>query len=104
MTKRNRLNGVGMSGVLLAGVLALTACSGTSHPTCSEYAAMSSSTGLLDLPSSQQEDALREYLRHHDRSASVLQLPAAHLEVISFCNIYDGQAGNNGARPITDAS
>lgn len=84
------------------GLLA-TSCSGPSIATCDEYAAMSESTGLLESRSPEQDEALSTALEAEDFDDGAYNMAIGHTEVVAYCNIYDGVAGQNHDEPITQA-
>lgn len=83
--------------------LFVSACSGPAVVTCEEFAALGDSTGLFVQLNDEQDSALRAALDAEGFDTSARNRQIAQMEVIAFCNIYDGQAGNNPDRLISEA-
>ena len=72
-TTRSRVNtasGSLLAAALLSGVVLLTSCSGLGAakvPSCAEYAAMASDTGLMSSLTKEQESAIGNILTKHKK-------------------------------------
>lgn len=90
----------------VAGLVALVGVSGCSAvglakvPTCSEYAAMSSTTGLMSDLSDDQKSAIDNILTKHDRKSDASNQLIAATQIVAFCNIYSGKASSHKDDPI----
>lgn len=88
----------------MAFTFATSGCSAVesvvSTPTCAEYAAMSTDTGLMSDVNDKQRAALKGILAKHGKETGEQNVSLAALQVVAYCNIYGGHAGNNDQEPI----
>lgn len=108
VTRRTNL-GVARSSRALIGIAlgtlmaaSLSGC-GETVATCDEYARMGSDTGLFNSANDAQSQALKVSLREAGYDDGALNRTLGHTEVVAYCNIYDGVAGNNKSQPISNA-
>ncbi len=71
-----------------------------SVPTCSEYAAMSPDTGLMSNLSDAQGKAITNILSKHNRKDNETNRMIAATQIVAYCNIYGGKAGDHADDPI----
>lgn len=89
--------------ISLTGLTGLTGCGAvgsSSTPTCSEYAQMDPNTGLMSQTNADQRSAIKDILSKHDKDTGELNIQMAATQIVAYCNIYGGQAGNNKDQPI----
>lgn len=86
--------------IALAGAAGCSAVGLASVPTCSEYAAMSSNTGLMSDLSDDQKSAIDNILVKHDRKSDASNEMIAATQIIAYCNIYGGVASSHKDDPI----
>lgn len=102
LTRLTRFAG-SFGALLLAGSM-LAGCEGLSAaPTCQEFANMSEGTGLGASFTDEQNDAVRDALDAEGFDDGAYNLSIAHTEIISYCNIYEGNSGNNQDVSIREA-
>ena len=105
IAKKTSRSGRVLLATTLVGLvsLSLSGCGSAAVATCDQYAAMSSSTGLFSTPTSDQANALKVSLDAAGYDDGALNQSIGHGEVIAYCNIYEGVAGNNGSQLISNA-
>ena len=81
----------------------LTGCSEDKIATCDEFAQMASDTGVFVELNSAQTNALKASLRSEGWDDSAYNITIGKTEVIAYCNIYEGRAGQNNSQPISNA-
>lgn len=91
------------AAISLVGAFASGCDSLSAAPTCAEFAEMAPDTGLLTSFNAEQKDAVRSALKAEGFETGVYNESIAQTEIIAYCNIYAGAAGNNKADPITEA-
>lgn len=91
------------TAISLVGAFASGCDSLSAAPTCAEFAEMAPDTGLLTSFNAEQKDAVRSALKAEGFETGVYNEAIAQTEIIAYCNIYAGAAGNNKADPITEA-
>lgn len=95
-----RLGVATISALLLLCVSGCASVGRAAVPTCGEYAAMASNTGLFSDLSEEQRTALKNILVKHNRETTEQNLMIASVQVTAYCNIFDGAAGSNSDDPI----
>ena len=84
----------------MATSLGLGGCTKAGDTTCSEFASMGSSTGLGADLTAEQQQTLTDMLE--EQHAVEGQEMVATVQVMSYCNIVDGQAQANADQPISN--
>ena len=89
---------------LILASLCLSGCEAVeATPTCQEFAAMDPNTGLGTEFNSEQTDAVRSALDEEGLDDGDYNVTLSYIRIISYCNIYDGSAGNNQDVSIGEA-
>jgi F0F1-type ATP synthase gamma subunit len=91
------------AALLLAGMSGMSACSSLGMakvPTCSEYAAMSSDSGLTGSLTKDQAKAIDNILTKHNKQSDSSNEMIAALQIVAYCNIVGTKAESHPDDPI----
>lgn len=86
------------------GLVPMAACAAAQPmTTCQEFAAMAPDTGLTTATTSEQDEEIKRALQAKDLDDGYMNRVKAKVQIVSFCNIYDGSANSRPDSPIADA-
>lgn len=95
---------IAATGLFLLAVAPVTACA-ASQPatTCQQFAEMGPDTGLLTSMTSEQDAEIKRALQAKKLDDGYAGRVKAKIQILSFCNIYEGKANSRPDSPISDA-
>jgi SAM-dependent methyltransferase len=82
--------------------MALSGCSSGpgGETTCAKFASMDSRTGLLSSPNSEQTSVIKKMLDDHGKDTGAMNVSLAYMQIVAYCNIYDGVSSSNSTQSI----